>query len=255
LTPEGKTEQGSVVKPIDNSLDGSPDWIHLDLDRLPQKETLEYSIKKSLLAASAVFTLEKNLTGDILNVEGQLTAKVPFKGNFEFEATSVSRRDQSALGFSIYKEFKDDEAIRLWIEQSGLLKCIPEGEAAKRELPLSEDLEGASVLNPLTLLSVLSSHLPKALEENRRLFAAQFVAADKLFALKIQFNDAATEFLVFAKDIAAPLTSEQWLQTAWPEASMVNGRWDAEQRAVSALRVRVPVLGALELPLIRVSRE
>lgn len=227
------------------------EWLRLDLGRLAQKETLEYSIKKSLLAASAVFTLEKNLSGDTLNVEGQLQAKVPFKGNFEFEATSVSHRTDGALGFSIYKEFQNDEAIRLWIEQSGLLKCIPEGESPKREMPLDAGVTKASVLNSLTLLSVLSSHLPSKC----RLFAAQFVAADKLFAVKIQFNETGSVFRVFAKEVSHPVTSEEWQALAWPENSMVEGSWDEERRAVSALRVRVPVLGALELPLVRSSRE
>lgn len=245
----------TIEKKAEAPLEESFEWLKLELDRLPQKETLEYSFKKSLIAASAVFTLEKNLSGETLNVEGQLKAKIPFKGNFEFEATSASHRNPSPIGFSIYKEFKSDDAIRLWIEQAGVLKCIPQSglDEAKtvKDFSVGETLPAGTVLNALTLLSVLSSHLPS----KKKIFAAQFVAADKLFVLKILFDEAGTRFRVFSKEAAAPVSSEQWQQINWPEASLLEGNWSAEHRAVNALRVRVPVLGALELPLTRSSRE
>lgn len=219
-------------------------WLRLDFDRLPNTETLEYSVKKMVFAVHAVFRLEK--TEDRVNVEAKLQLKIPIKGDLSFEGTSVSHRGEDPVSFSIYKEWQDEKAARVWLSSKGRLENVREGEAQPRRS--FEIGESAPVLNALTLLSVFSSWKPQA----GRQYAAQFVVADKIFALRFVVHG--NHFSVFAKDVPGPLTDPEWRSVQWPATSTLEGTWDEERQAVGSLKVRLPVLGLVELPLSKASR-
>lgn len=223
---------------------GPVTWLRLDFDRLPNTETLEYSVKKTFFAVHAVFRLEK--TADRVNVEAKLHLKIPIKGDLTFEGTSVSHLGEDPVTFSIYKEWQDDKAARVWLSRNGRLENVREGESEPRKS--FEVGDSAPVLNALTLLSVFSSWKPEA----GRQYAAQFAVADKIFALRFVVHGR--NFSVFAKDVPGPLTDPEWRAIEWPAASTLEGTWDEERHAVGSLKVRVPVLGLVELPLSKASR-
>ena len=223
-------------------------WLHLDLTRLPQKETLEYSIKKSLLAASAVFEFRQ--TDGTFAFNARAEGKIPFKGNFVFTSEVRGPSVSQACSFSQYSEIQQGKAARHYVVESDALQFKKEGEATSRKSIDLTGLDSNALMASIMLPHLLSSWIPN----DRSLLASQFVVAGRILAVKVQLFDMGRDFRVYTKEVDAPINLQKWLQIEWPTTQVFEGSWSDPQKAVSSLRFKVPVLGTLELPLVHCDR-
>ena len=225
-------------------------WLKFDFAQFAKDETFEYSVKKPLFAASIVLRTRKDLTKQNLIALAQVTAKIPFAGHKEIEASSETAFDDASenlAGFDAYREKQVSREARQWLSRLDVVEVAKESQAPKQYENKSERL---SLLNPLLMVKALAGlSLPLGTEA-----AAHFVVSSKVFGLKLTATADST-LIVYAKEVPGPLSDEQWLNTDWAAAYQIEVRRDLEAGTVTNFKVRVPVFGVLELPLTRHSVE
>lgn len=241
-----------MITPVaEGALSSSQDvvWLTLDLDRLPENETLEFLIKKPLFAASVFLGFVKNVDEGHLTVSAKISAKLPFIGNKQIEVTSKTNFLSETCGFSLYEERQFGQAARSWSFHEENLEWKKEDEELPRQSVALDphSIPASHLLNALLVLTALTSSAPVA----ETVYASQLVVAGKLIALKFSRAAGSTVLNVLAKEVSHALTSAEWRAIDWSGAHQVEGVWNLDDKVVTALKIRVPVLGVVELPLTR----
>ena len=241
-----------MISPVaEDALNSAQDvvWLTLNLDRLPENETLELLIKKPLFAASVVLGFVKNVDEGHLTVRAEIKAKIPLIGNKQIEVTSKTNFLSETCGFSLYEERQFGQAARSWSFHEENLEWKKEDEEVPRQSVALDphSIPASHLLNSLLVLTALTSSAPVG----EKVYASQLVVAGKLMALKFSRAAGSTVLNILAKEVSHALTSEEWSLVDWSGAHQVEGVWDVEEEVVTALKIRVPVLGLVELPLTR----
>jgi hypothetical protein len=230
-------------------------WLRLDPQGLSKKESLEYSIKRPLFAASAVFTLERDADySNVYTCRSFIKGKIPFRGSWEMRSESrIDTQSPGKIGFVSYSESPAGKPVRQW--RAG--KELELFEGASKDVIQSVELasveiESAVIQNAVQLLfAFASTWQPKAVG-----FFGQFVVGNQLMALRT-LRRQKNVFDIFLLEIQSALSLEQVKQLDWHSAKAHRAAftWDPDRKVISSLEFKLPWLGELEIPLTRHSRE
>lgn len=212
-------------------------------ERLPVHSKLESEFKRSLVAASLRFHMDKS--ADKISVAGSADAKVPLKRGWRFEMTALwsPSNSESLVDFDVSTE-RDatTNKIREWRREGAELKYREfENGAASREASyaLHEDLMPIS--SPFLLVSAFQSTVTRGDDS----YGALLVMGSKFSAIRLD-PVSIGDVSVYRGAILSsrqPLRRNDWLALPWHQAKGFDLDWDHARASITRISAEVPVFG------------
>jgi hypothetical protein len=231
--------------------EGDALWLRFLSSGPAQSETVEFKIKRPLLAASAVFALGRALDNPKHHViRSKVQAKIPLKGAWVFHSETRFDFDvQSGALFEYYTEELEGREKREWRNTKGSLDFYQDGQLHSEANVRSADagIEVGPILNASQLLfAFASSWRPKVPG-----FFGQFVAGKRLFAIRV-LRKASNLYEADIRNLDCPKSLDEMKQLEWnvEGSHRASFAWDADKKVISSLGFELPIIGKIEMPLI-----
>jgi hypothetical protein len=235
--------------------EGDALWLRFLSSSDAQSETLEFKIKRPLLAASAVFALGRALDNPKHYViRSKIQAKIPLKGAWVFQSETRFDPDvQTGALFENSSEELEERGKKEWRNTGGRLEYFEDGQLHAEE-GISYG-ESASDAGPILSASQLIFAFASSWRPKVPGFFGQLVAGKRLFAIRV-LRKRENLYEVDLLDLDRPLELGEMKQLDWhgQESHHASFTWDAERKVISVLAFDLPLLGKIEMPLIQHSR-
>ncbi len=235
-------------------------WLALSPETFEKPSDISFSIEKPLFAASVVLNYLK--TDGALHATAVLRAKIPIKGRLHYVIETQSEKrltDDSTFTFSRIEE--RDEAARnerVSTTDGAKLTIAKISSPTAKNLRGSESVKSYEILNdspaPLLAPLLVLPALQGSHDSGVALYAGHVSIGSRTQALRLERKASAggekNRIETYeGRLISVPhaLSEDAWLALPWTSKKAFEFDWDVEKRTVLAARLRIPIIGSLEI--------